>query len=157
MAKKEGGVMGSIILIRGLPGSGKTTAAHAVCRVGERTLYAADDYFYDEAGNYNFDPKLLPLAHKSCQDKTALAMKGGRSMVVHNTFTQRWEMEPYIKLAQEYEYHLIVLSVFDGGCDDEALAARNTHGVPLEGIKAMRGRWEFDWKNGNPTPPWERG
>lgn len=161
MAKRKGGVMSSITLVRGLPGSGKTTAAKMISlpALGGRVepeLYAADDYFYDEGGHYAFDPKLLPAAHKHCQDRAANALLGGRPVIVHNTFTQRWEMEPYIKLAREQGCRLIVMSVFDGGCDDETLAARNTHGVPLEGIMAMRDRWEFNWKDADVRPPWER-
>ena len=154
--------MSSIVLVRGLPGSGKTTMAKmisAVSPVGRHhapELCAADDYFYNDEGVYTFDPTLLGAAHADCQARAVLAVKNGRSVVVHNTFTQRWEMEPYIQLAHAHDCRLIVLSVFDGGCDDETLASRNSHGVPLEGIKAMRDRWEFDWKDGDTRPPWER-
>lgn len=154
--------MGSIILVRGLPGSGKTTAAKMISAISSEgrhhapELCAADDYFYNDEGIYTFDPTLLGTAHADCQARAMLAIENGRSVVIHNTFTQRWEMEPYIQLAHAHDCRLIVLSVFDGGCDNETLAARNTHGVPLESIKAMRDRWEFDWKDADARPPWER-
>ena len=142
-----------ILLVRGLPGSGKTSLTEIMSRP---ISCSADDYFVDKDGLYQFDPRLLPEAHQSCQDKARREIKHGKNVAVHNTFCQRWEMEPYIQLAKEFEYRLIVISTYDGGCSDEELAKRNTHGVPLSSIQAMRGRWEEDWQNGNPIPPWER-
>ena len=152
--EEETGEAGTdITLVRGLPGAGKTTYAE---KMGRDVCVAADDHFYDSAGQYNFDPKLLPDAHQSCQDKARNAMQAGKSVAVHNTFCERWEMEPYLAAAAAAGLTVEVVSVFDGGCTDEQLFKRNTHGVPLETIEAMRERWEENWQDGNPTPPWER-
>jgi len=151
-----------IMLVRGLPGSGKTSLTEMIRIPTSSGLMekpvpcAADDFFLDEACNYIFDPKLLPEAHKYCQAIAHESMRMDKSVVVHNTFTQRWEMEPYIQLAKEFGHRLIVISTFDGGCTDEQLAERNDHGVPLETISAMRERWEEDWGSSDPRPPWER-
>ena len=148
--------MSTVYLIRGISGSGKTTLARAIYR-GEQTtvMVAADDYFYEE-GEYRFNPSDLPKAHAMCLDVASSALEEGACVIVHNTFTQRWEMEPYIKLAKDTGSRLVVLSTYDGGCTDEELAERNSHGVPLDAIRRMRERWEMDWKNGNPVPPWMR-
>ncbi len=152
----------TIILVRGLPGSGKTSLAHLMLdrRLMPTTnLYCADDFFVNEDGEYIFDPTKLPQAHAQCLGKVTERVKHEtwwNHVVVHNTFTQRWEMEPYIRLAEETENRLVVVNVFDGGLTDEELAARNTHGVPVEAIARRRDRFEHDWKNGNPLPPWER-
>jgi predicted kinase len=142
-----------IILVRGLPGAGKTTAAVAL---GLPVCVAADDYFVDGDGAYNFDPSGLPEAHAWCQGQALSGMEAGLPVVVHNTFTQRWELEPYLAAAARLGLTVEVRSVFDGGCSDEQLAERNTHGVPLAAIQGMRQRWESDWASGNPLPPWER-
>lgn len=149
--------MKTLILVRGISGCGKTTLARQLAPLGRRIMLDADTFFLDEDGEYRFDPSKLPEAHAWCQAQAELAMKVGMHVIVHNTFTQRWEMEPYILMADEYEYRATVVSLYDGGRTDEELAARNSHGVPLDGISRMRERYEHDWKNGDTRPPWERG
>ena len=141
-----------IILVRGLPGAGKTTEAN---KLNRPVCVAADDWFMVD-GEYKFDPKGLPDAHGWCLDQATQGLQAGLPVVVHNTFTQRWEMEPYLAAAAAAGLTVDVVSVFDGGCSDEELAERNTHGVPLASIQAMRERWEENWQDGNPTPPWQR-
>ena len=148
--------MSTVYLIRGISGSGKTTLARAIYR-GEQTtvMVAADDYFYEE-GEYRFNPSDLPKAHAMCLDVASSTLEEGACVIVHNTFTQRWEMEPYLQMAEEFGYRVIVASVYDGGCDNDTLARRNTHGVPVESIAAMRNRWEVNWQEGDTRPPWLR-
>jgi len=148
--------MRTLTLVRGISGSGKTTVARQLALGGRRKLLAADDFFVDEDGVYQFDPSGLPDAHAWCQNEAESAMGQGLHVIVHNTFTQRWEMEAYLQMGKRHGYRVTVVSVFDGGCTDEELATRNEHGVPLAGIAAMRQRWEHDWKNGDVLPPWER-
>ena len=141
-----------IFLVRGLPGSGKSTLAKSL----GHTVISADDFFM-ENGEYKFDPAKLPRAHAWCLQKTTEAVGDWQSVVVANTFTERWELEPYLALAAKTPFTKVtVVDLFDGGCTDEELVERNVHGVPLTGIKAMRNRYEFDWKNGDTRPPWER-
>ncbi len=148
--------MRTLTLIRGISGCGKTTLARQLTLGGSRKLLAADDYFVGDDGVYHFDPSGLPKAHAWCQEEALSAMEQGLHVIVHNTFTQRWEMEPYLQMATQYGYQVTVASIYDGGLTDEELAERNEHGVPLAGISQMRERFEHDWRNGNPKPPWER-
>jgi len=148
----------TLLLIRGLPGSGKTTLLNLLTSRFEG--FCADDFFMVE-GEYIFDPSKLSQAHALCLRHTRQHLTEEcapvRQAAVHNTFTQRWEMEPYIQLAEETGARLVVIDLFGGGLTDKELAARNGHGVPMEAIARMRARYEHDWKNGNPLPPWERG
>ena len=144
--------MTDLILIRGLPGSGKTTLTDNL----NATAVAADDFFTSAFGVYEFDPALLGTAHAYCQHRTLTLLNEGSNVVVHNTFSCRWEMQPYIEMAQTTGARLVVVDIYDGGCSVAELFERTTHGVPMDAIANMRLRWEHDWKNGNPTPPWER-
>lgn len=145
--------MSTMILVRGLPGSGKTTFA---CLLGK--VVSADDYFYARGnGQYTFDPRLLPQAHQNCQDRAREVLGTDETLVVANTFSCRWELQPYLEMAREFGVRVTVIDLFDAGLTDEELAQRGLHGVPVTGIAAMRSRWEHDWKAGDPRAPWERG
>jgi predicted kinase len=144
--------MGVILLIRGLPGSGKSTLAATT----GLPVFEADDYF-TRGGVYNFVPAEIAAAHAACQDKARKAVEAGCSFVVSNTFSQRWEMQPYLAMATEAGVEYIIMDLFDGGKPDSALACRNIHEVPLASIQAMRARWEHKWWLGDHRPPWERG
>lgn len=139
-----------LTLVRGLPGAGKSTFA------GSEAI-EADQYFcQNKEGEYKFDPKQLKDAHNWCQQRTREQLESSSDATVANTFTQRWEMQSYIDMAKELGAELVVHDVYDGGQTDETLAERNVHGVPLEAIQRMRARYESDWGNGNPMPPWAR-
>ena len=81
-----------LYILRGLPGSGKSTIAESL---GGYNL-EADTYFTDDDGEYNFDPSKLPEAHKWCQSMVEeLMTENVERIVVSNTSTQEWEMTPY--------------------------------------------------------------
>ena len=91
----------TLFLIRGLPSSGKSTFAGGLFWLGEEPrIFEADTYFYID-GKYVFDPKKLPAAHEDCRQRVEHAAEfSSTHLVVSNTFTQRWEMEPYIELSR---------------------------------------------------------
>lgn len=126
--------MKELILLRGLPGSGKSTLAQLFGTVNH---YEADMYFIDKEGRYNFDPSKIKQAHEWCQDAVHVNMRWGNELlVVSNTFTQEWEMQPYLDLAKEYGYqvHSIIVENRHGGV--------NVHGVPEEKLVQMKDRFE---------------
>lgn len=103
----------TLYLLRGVSGAGKTTLASTlVCSLDCAVAYAADDYFYDEDGVYNFDQSKLSLAHQQCINKVSREMWFGfDNIIVHNTFTTEKEMKPYLDLAEKYEYKIVSLIV----------------------------------------------
>lgn len=122
----------TLTLVRGLPGSAKTTLARDLA---PHANFAADDYFTDKEGVYHFDASKIRAAHEYCQRRTRIAMQGEEKVIaVHNTFSKKWEAQPYFRLAEEFGY-----SVFVVECQNDF---GNTHGVPKEAIKRMKDRWE---------------
>ena len=143
--------MADLFLVRGISGAGKSTLAHKLsCEV-----VSADDFFMVD-GQYKFNATALPQAHQWCQSRAEFFLTAGNDVVVANTFCERWEMEPYIAMAKKFKATLTVVNLYDGGLTDSELAARNEHGVNLDGISKMRQRYEHDWKKGNPIAPWLR-
>jgi len=130
-------------IVRGLPGSGKSTKSRELANaVNFSSECEADDYFITSRG-YEFNPKELPEAHAWCKERAKNAMATDVPVViVSNTSSQLWEFQPYLDMAKKYGYTVKVNDIFDGGKTDEELAKRNVHKVPLEVIKKMRARWE---------------
>jgi len=136
----------TIIIIRGLSGAGKSTLADVICGDDDtRISVAADDFFTDEKGIYNFDPDQIAEAHEWCKEQVrTYTHEGYETICVANTFTKRWEVEPYLQIASEANYSVHVISLFDSGLNDAQLAARCIHNVPINSIRSQRKRWEMD-------------
>ena len=74
------------------------------------------------------------MAHAICQEQAHKAIYYGRDAVVSNTFTQQWEMQPYLDMARKHGAPVeIITAMGDYG---------SVHNVPAEAIQAMRERWE---------------
>ena len=88
----------SLILLRGLPGSGKTTLANVLSENGKYPVLSIDSYFTDPiTGKYQFEYQNNHLAYKKCEGQTELQMQNGvEKIFVDNTFVQDWEMKPYL-------------------------------------------------------------
>ncbi len=129
--------MKTLILLRGLPGSGKSTLAKSLSNA--LTGYAEADMFFMKDGEYKFDPNMLGLAHAWCQNKVKnwMGAYGLDEIIVSNTFTQDWELEPYYKLAKEHDY--VVFSVIVENRHNGV----NEHNVPEETLDKMRKRFSI--------------
>ena len=123
-----------LILVRGISGSGKTTYAKKLIK-DDPTLshYEADMYFYQDE-EYKFVPTKLKEAHAWCKAQTEIDLLFGKSVIVSNTFTQKWEIQPYIELGKKMEAEVIIKKAIGN--------YQNIHGVPIETLKKMKDRWE---------------
>ena len=127
-----------LYLLRGVPGSGKSTIAQNI----GGTHFETDKYFMVD-GEYKFDPTKLKQYHQMCQDEVNLAMIQNHTahfndvIVVSNTFTQEWEMKPYFDLAKTYGYQVFSLIV------ENRHGGLNQHGVPEDKVQIMKDRFEI--------------
>lgn len=118
-----------LVIIRGLPGSGKSTMASVLKLLGYKH-FEADMFFVGKDGVYRHDSARIKDAHAWCQSEVRGALMKGQRVVVCNTFTQPWEMQPYFNMR-------VSVQIFEAGGN-----WINQHGVPMDKVSAMRDRWE---------------
>ena len=131
--------MKQLILLRGLPGSGKSTFAKTLGGIH----IEADQYFMRD-GVYEFDASQLKNAHNYCQSQTRAWMSHNGEqistdrIIVSNTFTQEWEMDAYFELAEEFGYQVFSLIV------ENRHGSISVHDVPQRKLNEMRNRFEIE-------------
>lgn len=118
------------VLIRGLPGTGKSTLA----RTMEGFVVCEANAFFYKTGSYRFDGRLLSASHIQCQEDVRWALENGENVVVANTFTELWEMDVYIKMGQEFSCEIEII--------EQKVFFKNIHNVPDETMRRMRNKWE---------------
>lgn len=140
-----------LILIRGLPGSGKSTTAKTLAgNLGQ--VFSTDDFFcLNDEREYRFDGNKLHQAHKWNQRRSLDAMKAGIPIVViDNTNTTIRELRSYlqhIELARQLGYSVsIVEPETSWRFDIKDLVELNSHGVPEAAIQRMLNRYVKDVK-----------
>ena len=125
--------MTTLTLIRGLPGSGKTYLSSMIADIQDCLAYEADDYFYDDYGNYVFDETELRQAHQQCQKRTKYGLMSEHDVIVSNTFTTLREMKEYYLMAKELGATLNVIT-----CQGQF---GSIHNVPESTMEKMRKRF----------------
>ena len=129
-------VLNEIVLVRGLPGSGKTTIAQKM----EGYIHLEADMFFVVNGIYVYDHLKIKEAHDWCVSKAKSELDQGNNVVVSNTFVKLFELKRYIDF--QYPFRII-----------EAKGEfPNLHGVPFEKIAIMKSKWEkipMEWENGS--------
>jgi predicted kinase len=125
--------MNALILLRGLPGSGKTTLANLLSEEGKYPVFSVDDYFtHPETGDYQFKFDENYLAYQSCERNTRLAMeRGEKKIILHNTFTLEWELKPYFEMASKFSYQVFVMTI------ENRHSGENVHGVSKDQLEKM--------------------
>ena len=153
-----------VIIMRGLPGSGKSTYLRKLDKESERIniVCSADNYpgLYDAENNINF--ALLSDAHDYCFAKFLQAcghVKMGsiepEFIAVDNTNTQLFEMSPYrmVARAMNLPVEFVTLAHKEGEID--MMAARNSHNVPGQTLWRMHSGWAVlpsFWENETKIP-----
>ena len=124
--------MKRLFIIRGLSGSGKSTLGKILA--GDNS-FAADEFFTNKDGEYNFQKTKLKEAHAYCWGKVESAMiRGEEPIAVCNTFSKLWEAKAYFIMADTHNYEVFVIE-----CEN---SFGGTHGVPQETVDRMERNWD---------------
>jgi predicted kinase len=118
-----------LTIIRGLPGSGKSTEAKRICAL-TGAKHVESDMFFMIDGAYLYIPEKIAEAHAWCLQQVRSLLAAGNDVVVSNTFTQKWEMAPYLELGVPTEV-VEMKSQYE-----------NVHGVNAATLERMRLGWE---------------
>eukprot|EP00111_Clytia_hemisphaerica_P013144 TCONS_00038582-protein len=140
-----------MIILRGLPGSGKSEIAkklmqgHQSCKT-----FSADGYFTEQAvalnTDYKFVGKEIDAAHKYCRDRVIEAIQNGTEVVIiDNTHSQRWEYRIYERLAIlcGFKSHVVEIECSNDSTRQD-FQKRCIHHVTDHVHKEMYTRWEHD-------------
>lgn len=131
--------MAIVVLVRGVPGAGKSTFANHIADV----VLSADDYFIDKNGNYVFDKNNHQKAHDWCFDKYKFYITNNnldtkwQVLAVANTFTREWEFQRYFDYAKRHNMTVFTIVV------ENRHNSCSIHNVPADVVNAMRDRFEF--------------
>jgi predicted kinase len=125
--------MQTLILVRGIPGAGKTTFATELL---SGAIMVEADMFFSTAQGYHYDPELIGAAHAWCQDTARQALsQTERDVVVSNTSTTEKEIKVYKDMADELGIRFISIIV------ENRHSNESIHNVPQEVIEKMRNRF----------------
>ncbi|NXX25260.1 N4BP2 protein, partial [Nicator chloris] len=145
MMRKKMQLIGQVlVLLRGVPGSGKSYLARNLLEDNPGgIILSTDDYFYKH-GQYHYDPDCLGEAHDWNRKRAKEAFEMRISpIIIDNTNIQAWEMKPYVTLAQQFKYKVMFREPDTWWkFKPKELERRNIHGVSKEKIKRMLERFE---------------
>lgn len=136
-----------LIIMRGIPGSGKSTKAKSLA--GGGSIHSTDDvisstgdynkFFSDMIASKDFS-RLSQMHAKNLENAISSMEAGVTPVIIDNTNIRPFEPKAYVQKALELGYdddNIKIVDVGTGGVSPEELAQRNTHGVPLDKIKSM--------------------
>ena len=120
-------------IIRGLPGSGKSTTAHSMGFRYGVDLFETDEYFTAPNGCYRFRLEEMPDAIKDCADRFMAAVDEGWPRVcVTGVFTFPAHFNFYQTYAYRKGYRLHVITV------NHTPTTQSIHDVPTDVYERMK-------------------
>jgi len=135
----------TVLVVRGLPGSGKSHWVEAQ-DFPQGWTYCSADKFYMVDGQYRYNKSRQGEAHAFCLEEFLIAIeKESPCIVVDNTCSREWEYKNYLRIARMHGYTVQIIEIT---CQHRTMAkvfaSRNSHGVPEDVVVGMFERWEQD-------------
>ncbi len=124
-----------LIIYRGVPGSSKTTKAIKMLEtLPPKSGHFEADMFFMKNGEYKWEPSKVKDAHQWCRAHVESYLIQNTDVIVSNTFTQLWEVQPYLDMAKKYGAEVVIYRT--------TKQYGNVHNVPDEIIEKMKARME---------------
>ncbi|RNA17520.1 NEDD4-binding 2-like 1 [Brachionus plicatilis] len=122
----------TLVIMRGASGSGKSTLSKKLKPENFGIIISADSYFINpRTKTYVFDRNKLNDAHLECKIKATNAMKNFvYPIIIDNTNIKIWEFKPYVKLAVQNNYQIVIIEPRTPWHKDVSqLSLKNKHNV----------------------------
>lgn len=148
--------MTRVVILRGIPGSGKSTWTEK--NLGLQDLVSsADRFMVDEKGQYDFSRDKLDDVHRKCLKRFVLGITpsssegpfaGPPNVVVDNTNTLFEHMKIYLDLARAFSCGIRIVRM---DCPIDVARARQRHAVPIQTLERMQRNLEIplpkEWRD----------
>jgi hypothetical protein len=110
-------------------GAGKTTFCDLI--QGPKVVCCADDFYYDDKGNYNWNASLIGRAHENCRHKFDWALKDDvvDNIIIANTNTKPSDWKYYEDEALEAGLRVVFVIL------EHRHNGVNQHSVPQEALE----------------------
>lgn len=128
---------GEVIIMRGIPGAGKSTLALELqSRNPSQTIVVSADHYHMKEGRYCWTPEYAPTAHHRCIRKYLYLLQhseGRRpTIIVDNTNIEVERFGCYYTLAEAYGFRPSIKTL-----EADPYKAQNVHDVPSTSVLRM--------------------
>jgi predicted kinase len=135
--------MSKLIVVRGLPGSGKSQLAKTLADTMNGVIASVDQYFM-RSGQYLFKRSGVAHSYGFVQGQVDAFMQKGEPVIiadgVHQSLT---DIEAYHALANKYGYELeVIMPDHEGAFDPRVCYEHSEHKVPFYIIRAIASHFQ---------------
>lgn len=133
-----------IVIMKGLPGSGKSFLSTQLKKMYKGGVICSADHYFMKDGEYKFNADELKSAHEFCQENARkAAVNGTPVIIIDNTNIQAWNYKSYLRLSKEHHYTPLILEPQTPWAKNtKLLAKKNSHGVPKETLDQRLKKFE---------------
>lgn len=133
--------MKRLIILRGVPGSGKSNLGELLSLIPGHIHIENDHYIYNKKGEYIWTYEKARIAADLCLEEVEKQMERETlSISVGNTFTKQGYINTYKKLAEKWGYQFIsvVLENRHGGIDTKGCSEELLQGMEKRIIETLK-------------------
>lgn len=125
-----------MIILQGVPGSGKSTMAQRLIKRNPRAvIVSADHYMVNDKGEYKFDSQKLADNHNLCQQAAKSHLESGNVVIVDNCNVSIEHAEAYISMLASSDKFVVLHMKSYSLTEAVAFGARSIHQVPEHAVR----------------------
>lgn len=140
--------MSKLVLIGGLPGSGKTKFAEAL-----KKKLPGKTHIHEVAKHIHGNTKITSHKYLQASEKLYSAVRSAlfrktQSLIVVKPFAYNWEIDPYLRLAEEYNTEIYFQDLFSGGFTIDELVDRSSEKPDSSFLSTLYRAWDDKTRRG---------